>query len=198
VFSSAIIIGVLSFLPSILNRFLSIIRGSQLLFARPVIYYSGFQIFLENPYGVGLGNHATAVQDYARSNEFDYPQWFIDLAQENTIDHMMWQFNNNIVGTHSDLFGFLVETGAIGVLFFILFWAIVLRHVIRSDPITSQIVLKVSILYVGFQSIINSQLLTGGGPVIVILLCLLIADERITGASNDLSNRTRHLSDNEN
>jgi O-antigen ligase len=172
--TSAIAGSIIIAVPPITDRFLSLVRGSQFLFARPVVYYSGLQTLVDNPLGIGLGNYATALQDYTVSGELQYPQWFVQIVQKDLIEAMFWRFDDGNMGSHSDIFGFLVETGIIGFSLFVLFWILLLRYIVTSSVSPVQLVLKMSLLYVGLQSIINSQLLTGGGPYIMIILSLLV------------------------
>jgi len=169
--------GVITLAPPISQRFLSIVRASQQLLARPVVYYSGLQIFFDHPFGIGLGNYAVALQDYALTGRLIYPDWFRSLVGDRLIQHLTGKFQNATTGSHSDIFSFLIGTGLIGLVLYILFWLLILRLIFSAKLDHQSLVLKLSLLYIGIQSVIGAQLVSGGGPIIAVFLSILISNE---------------------
>lgn len=161
--------------PALIDRVLSLVRGNQFLFARPVIYVSGLQYLAEYPLGVGLGNFTAAIQKGAVNGTLWFPSWFRHITGEGIIDYMLEQIAAGTMGSHSDLVRFFVELGPVGGLLFILFWAVILRLIVITDRHALSNSLRLALLYFGIQSVINAYLLVrGDGFLIVLVLVALV------------------------
>lgn len=174
--------GALVSFPGLVDRVLSLVRGNQFLFARPVIYISSWQLFVENPFGVGLGNFTPALTEAARGGELTYPDWFIRIAGESIIQYSNAAFLEGRWGAHSDLVKMWVELGFVGGFLFILFWALIFKTVISSERTAVTRPCKYVLIYFAIQSNINSYLLNAGqGTIIALLLAMLVTSHlRIT------------------
>lgn len=172
---SVVFVGALVIFPSLIDRLLSLIRGNQFLFARPVIYLSAFQTFTKHPFGSGLGNFTPAVTRAANEGVLSYPGWFRDIAGKWIIGYSMDALAAGRWGAHSDLVKFTVELGIIGGILFALFWALIFRLVIVADRTESNRPFRYILIYFAIQSTINSYLLNGAyGAIILLLLSVLV------------------------
>lgn len=170
--------------PPIQSRFQTLLTGSQGLFARPVRYFSGLQLSSKYPLGVGLGNYSNAVQNAAVNQELFYPDWFSNITGDRIIERQLSRFMEGGAGSHSDIFQLLLEVGLIGLVFLLLFWGRVINSIIngRNYPYRTGVI--ASIIYLGFQSVINTRLLSGSGIITVTLISLHI---HLAYSDNNLS-----------
>jgi len=159
-------------LPDLRSRFVSIISGSQGLFARPVRYFSGIQAVRNHPFGVGLANYSVALQEMVSRNMLIFPEWFRSITGDWIINRQLEKFRVGKGGPHSDFFKLLVETGLIGVSLFILFWLMILRSLMSREAYQHRTAVQATIIYFGLQSIVNSVLLAGNGIPLVVFLCI--------------------------
>lgn len=166
-------IGALLVSPGLVSRILSLVRGNEFLFARPVIYLSGIQL-LDDPFGVGLANFTPAVTEAAKNGSLSFPIWFQDIAGQGIIDYSLGKLAAGQWGPHSDLIKFTVELGIVGTVLFTAFWLSIIRLVIISGRSKIGTPLRMSLIYFGIQSGINGILLVRGeGTVIMLLLAVL-------------------------
>lgn len=173
--SSVVIVGTLAIFPSLTSRFLSLIRGNQFLFARPVIYLSAFQTFTQHPFGIGLGNFTLVITRAANEGVLAYPNWFRDIAGRWIIEYSLDALAAGRWGAHSDFVKFTTELGIIGGILITLFWMLVLKLIISSNPTKLNQPFRYVLVYFAIQSVINSYLLNGGnGAVILFLLSVLV------------------------
>ena len=166
------ILPIVAVLPDLRRRFVSVVSGSQGLFARPVRYLSGIQALENYPFGVGLANYGVALQEMAKSDILAFPQWFRGIAGDWIIRRQLEKFRVGKGGPHSDLFKFLIETGLVGVSLFIMFWIMVLRSLMTGKEYRYRTAIQATIIYYGFQSMVNSILLAGGGVTLILFLCI--------------------------
>lgn len=159
--------------PGIVARILSLVRGTQFLFARPIIYISGLQLLLKYPFGVGLGNFTAAVSNLARTADLVYPIWFHELAGDWIINYSLQQLAAGNWGAHSDFVLLFVELGIIGGFLLILFWIIIFKLVIITKRSRVNKALRFTLLFFLFQSFFKSFLITSGNWAGVILMLTL-------------------------
>lgn len=155
----------------IATRFQSLISGGQGLFARPARYFAGLLISPNYPLGVGLANYGNAIQESTISVS-DYPAWFTDITGTRIVEKQL----QGEPGSHSDVFQFLLETGLVGFSLFVLFWVRILRLLINGDDYHYRTGILASIIYIGLQSIINTQLLSGPGVILVVLVSIHVIE----------------------
>jgi hypothetical protein len=161
--------------PGLVSRILSLVRGNEFLFARPVIYTSGVQLLSEYGLGVGLGNFTPAVTEAAKSGSLSFPLWFRNIAGQEIIYYSLDRLAAGQWGPHSDLIKFTLELGIVGAVLFTAFWISIIRLVIISGHSKIGTPLRMSLIYFGIQSGINGILLSRGeGTVVVLLLAILV------------------------
>lgn len=168
-------IGALTAFPGLVSRILSLVRGNQFLFARPVIYLSGLQLLAEHPFGVGLGNFTLAVTEAANKGTTSYPVWFEDMAGQSIIEYSSDALVAGRWGSHSDLIKFTVELGLAGAVLFVIFWLLIIGLVVVSKPSEIGTPLRLALIYFGIQSVINALLLVRGDGFAIMLLLSVLA-----------------------
>lgn len=165
----------LLFSPQIQSRLLSVFKGTQFLFARPVVYLTGILIFFSNPLGFGLGTFSRTVQSELNQNEITYPDWFVDLVGQRLINHVSGKMANGITGPHSDIIQMMVELGIVGVLLYSLYLFGVLKIILRDSSADLSPVLKSSIILIIGTSVLNPGILSGNGIIHAIVLSMYVA-----------------------
>lgn len=164
-------------LPLVRTRLLSVVKGSQFLFARVVVFYTAVSISIEHPFGVGLGNYTTYASEMVTTGAIKFDSPIMSVLRERTVSHVSGNIAGGTVGPHSDFFKFLAETGVIGALLYTVFIVYVLRLLMSKRNSEYPIVLKAAIIYLIFSSLASQHLLAGGGMQYVVLTSILIANE---------------------
>jgi hypothetical protein len=170
-FLSVLLIAIVS-VPSIRERLLSIVEGSQALFARPTIYYAGLSAFWNNPLGHGLGTFSEAVGQSIKSNETTYPDWFINIAGERVVSYVPGKIVQGETGPHSDLIKMAVELGIIGIICYCLFLLISIKLLLYEQKTAQSKVLAAASLYFILTNLINPGILSNGGNMYAILFSM--------------------------
>jgi len=160
--------------PSIRERLVSIVEGSQALFARPVIYYAGLSAFWNNPLGHGLGTFSEAVEQSLKSGETTYPDWFINITGERVVSYVLGRIVQGETGPHSDLIKMAVELGVIGIICYSLFLLISIKVLLYEQETAQSKVLAAASLYLMLTNLINPGILAGGGKTYAILFSMYI------------------------
>lgn len=175
------------FLPEIRARASSIFQLSSGFLNRPGRWLAGFDVFKQYPLGVGLGNYATAVQRTASEGVITYPQWFVNIYGSDRTARQITKFQSGSAGPHSDFFRLLVELGPVGAILLVVFWLFLMKRVLTypTDPVA--IALNATIIYFVGQQMVNSQLFTGAGGVLVIIFVALF----VTFQTTDSDDRNR-------
>jgi len=87
-------------------------------FDRVRLIEASLKMFFKNPItGVGLGNFNLAARNMCKNGELDKAQCSASLPQRDA---------------HNFIFGFLSETGIVGLLFFLIFWGFLFKLLISS------------------------------------------------------------------
>lgn len=163
------LVGTFLIFPSLQNRVISIIQVSQGFLSRPARWIAGLNVFKQHPFGIGLGNYATAVQNLALKGEISYPSWFVSLFGSNRIEIELSKYRVGNAGPHSDLFRLLVELGFVGLASIIVFWILLMKRILNHSMDKLSISLAATMVYLIFQQLVNSQLFTGSGGIIFTL-----------------------------
>jgi O-antigen ligase len=165
-------------LPRIQARIISIVQLSQGFLARPARWLAGMSVLRSHPFGVGLGNYATAVQDFTLRGMISYPTWFINIFTPSRIATELNKYRVGNAGPHSDFFRLLVELGFIGVGLLIIYWIFLFKRMFNysSEPVALSLV--ATMIYLFFQQLVNSQLFAGrGGIRLVLFLSIFLTYE---------------------
>jgi len=153
--------------PGIVDHYDSIISGRIFHDARFYRWATHGQMFLKNPFGVGLGNARYHIRDYVA---FDPAK----LGASPSVFNSNSPPQGSIIGAHSDWIALLGETGVVGVLLYGTFWFFILRKVIFGGPSNFYSLTLISFLLVLFaSSFISLKLLTGSGVTVVLIYYFL-------------------------
>lgn len=170
--SSVLLGGIFVILPDLRSHFFSIFKGTQGFFARPVRYYIGVQVFQNHMFGVGLGNFGVAINHIATQNSLRFPQWLYEIVGNRIINKQVRDTISGTPGPHSDIFKLLVESGLIGLSLFISFWLLLYRSLFTGADYPYRSAIQATIVYIGFQSVVNTTIISGGGITLMFFLCV--------------------------
>jgi O-antigen ligase len=167
-----IFLTIVIFNPDIQDRFSSFFTGSRLLFARPVLWLAGVYMFIDHPFGLGLGNFDYFLVDYIQKllETGVYQKFMPEPIAIITTQHII----AIVRGPHSDWIKLLSETGFIGVILYIWFWGSILVEVLFKKIRTTESLILATFIIQSFLSTFVSLVILKGGFLIFLILYLFL------------------------
>ena len=177
ILSFLLIVGYFGIIPnSVTNHFDSIISGRVFQDVRFYRWASYGLMFIDNPFGVGLGNARYNIRNFA---VFEPSKIGVPASKLNSSGPP----GGSIIGAHSDWFALLGETGVVGVILYGIFWGVILKEIVfASKNCSIQFLTVGSFLLVIFgSSFVALKLLVGQGVTMVMMYYFLTKLRELEG-----------------
>lgn len=145
----------------ITKRFKSIFTGEEGRDARIYRWTASVQVFVDYPFGVGLGNSRYYTPDYISPENPEYERIMSEQKQGSRFT------------AHNDWFTLLAETGLVGVIFYGWFWWFILRHIfLRRILSPESLITGTFLISIFISTFVVDSLLTGGGLALIFIYYL--------------------------